>query len=320
MNVRSVRRGLLLAIFASAAVFAVLAFVSNGSAVLGAARRIPAASLVAMLALTTVALHVRAIRWRLLMGTVGYLSSGADARFLQLGTQMMSVTPGRLGELMKPWMARDMVGMPMSVGTALVFTERMADLIAVCVLSLGGVTIIGGGWIAPVSAFALVVGAAVLTSSEWFHARAIAVLSRSSKFGRYLGAAQEVARAIRSTLSLRVSAWSVPFSAVAWGIEGFGFALCLKELGVTHLGVLAAVSIYAISTLAGALSFLPGGIGLTEVSMAGMLIAAGVDPAAASAATLITRLVTLWWGVGIGWLTLASRPSMLARLSNGDEP
>ena len=48
--------------------------------------------------------------------------------------------------------------------------------------------------------------------------------------------------------------------------------------------------------------------------MAGILIAAGMDPSSATVATLITRLTTLWWGVTLGWLVLATRPSLFRKL------
>ncbi|MGB4441737.1 MAG: lysylphosphatidylglycerol synthase domain-containing protein, partial [Coriobacteriia bacterium] len=85
------------------------------------------------------------------------------------------------------------------------------------------------------------------------------------------------------------------------------------------LGVLAEVSVYGVATIAGAFSFLPGGIGLTEASMAGILMAAGMGASAASAATLVTRVATLWWSVGVGWVALGSRPTVL-RAVLGHEP
>lgn len=44
-----------------------------------------------------------------------------------------------------------------------------------------------------------------------------------------------------------------------------------------------------------------------------------MNPAIASTATVITRVATLWWGVGIGWAVLATRPSVLRSvLAMGD--
>jgi uncharacterized protein (TIRG00374 family) len=69
--------------------------------------------------------------------------------------------------------------------------------------------------------------------------------------------------------------------------------------------------IYASTTIVGALSFLPGGLGVTEGAMTMLLVrgAVGLDGAAAFDATLLTRLATLWFAVllGLGCLVVARR-------------
>ena len=67
-----------------------------------------------------------------------------------------------------------------------------------------------------------------------------------------------------------------------------------------------AVFTLSFSTVIGAVSTLPGGLGAVEVSMTGMLILLLALPAStATAATLIIRFATLWFGVALGlsvWL------------------
>ncbi|MBN2847110.1 MAG: flippase-like domain-containing protein, partial [Coriobacteriia bacterium] len=70
----------------------------------------------------------------------------------------------------------------------------------------------------------------------------------------------------------------------------------------------------AASTIIGAFTFLPGGIGLTEASLAGILVAAGMEAPSAAAVTIVVRSATLWWGVAVGWIALATRPKVLERL------
>jgi uncharacterized protein (TIRG00374 family) len=72
------------------------------------------------------------------------------------------------------------------------------------------------------------------------------------------------------------------------------------------------VFILAFSTVVGAASALPGGIGAAEVSIAGMLtLLAGITPAAASAATLLIRLATLWFGVLLGLVVWILSPELI---------
>jgi uncharacterized protein (TIRG00374 family) len=93
---------------------------------------------------------------------------------------------------------------------------------------------------------------------------------------------------------------------VAWLAECVGFALIVSGFPGTQVPLSLAILIYASTTVAGALSFLPGGLVVTEAGMAWLLESArGADQATAAAATILTRLATLWFAVVIGLVALA---------------
>ena len=73
--------------------------------------------------------------------------------------------------------------------------------------------------------------------------------------------------------------------------------------------------IYAGTTIAGALSFLPGGLGVTGGAMTLALVegTSKLDAATALTATLLTRLATLWFAVVIGVALLAVARRRIAR-------
>jgi uncharacterized protein (TIRG00374 family) len=60
------------------------------------------------------------------------------------------------------------------------------------------------------------------------------------------------------------------------------------------------VFVYALSMLAGALSFMPGGLGGAEGVMVALLLWQGMGNADAVATTILIRLTTLWFAVCIG--------------------
>ena len=82
-----------------------------------------------------------------------------------------------------------------------------------------------------------------------------------------------------------------------------------------------AVFTLSFSTVIGAVSTLPGGLGAVEVSMAGMLILLLTLPAStATAATLIIRFATLWFGVGLGLSVWLISKDLLLLESDQSEP
>ncbi|MDO8847573.1 MAG: lysylphosphatidylglycerol synthase transmembrane domain-containing protein [Coriobacteriia bacterium] len=307
-------RALVFAVLASALVYAVMVALSDGPAVLDAFARIPAALVVLLVGMSTAAYVARGLRWGWLMRRLGYPVSTRDALYLHFAGQTMSVSPARVGEVLKPWLAREVTGMPMSVGIALVFCERVADLIAVCILALGALSLVGGDiWVLVASLIAVMAGTA-LASSEWFHRVVLRVLSRQAWARHHQEALASMSETVRTSLAWRTLLLAVPVSVFAWGLEGVGLWLLVREAAPGALGPWATVSVYAVATLVGAFSFLPAGIGLTEASLAGVLVASGLHPSAAAASTLVIRVTTLWWSVACGWLALGTRPALSRRL------
>jgi uncharacterized protein (TIRG00374 family) len=109
-------------------------------------------------------------------------------------------------------------------------------------------------------------------------------------------------------LQWRILLISTLISVVSWFGECVALYYVLLGLGIpgTFDLLLIATFVFAASTLFGLVSFLPGGLGVSEASSTGMLsflvpMAAGP----ATVATLIIRFCTLWFGVSLGALALA---------------
>jgi uncharacterized protein (TIRG00374 family) len=99
----------------------------------------------------------------------------------------------------------------------------------------------------------------------------------------------------------------------SWACE-VRFALIVNAFPGAHIDLPLAMAIYAASTIAGALSFLPGGLGVTEGGMTILLVeTAHLDHSIAFNATLLTRLATLWFGVLLGMVLLAIARTRISR-------
>ena len=93
---------------------------------------------------------------------------------------------------------------------------------------------------------------------------------------------------------------STAFATVSWFFECLAFYFVVRGFPGAHIDVLSATAFYAATTVAGALSFLPGGLGVTEAGMLTLLRRAGIEKPIAAAATFVTRAATLWFAVALG--------------------
>jgi uncharacterized protein (TIRG00374 family) len=93
-------------------------------------------------------------------------------------------------------------------------------------------------------------------------------------------------------------------SALSWFCECLAAYVCVRGLRL-DLSLPDTVVAFSLGSLAGAASFLPGGLGVAEASMTGLIRVLGdVSRAAAAAATVLIRLATLWYGVALGLIGL----------------
>jgi uncharacterized protein (TIRG00374 family) len=112
---------------------------------------------------------------------------------------------------------------------------------------------------------------------------------------------------------------AVSLGTISWLGEGIGMYYVLLGLGVPAgwdtLSI--AVFVLAFSTVIGAVSALPGGLGAAEASIAGMLVLLlGLTRDTAAAATLLIRFATLWFAVILGLIVWVAARQFLFTTSS----
>jgi uncharacterized protein (TIRG00374 family) len=127
--------------------------------------------------------------------------------------------------------------------------------------------------------------------------------SRLPVIKNYISGLQEFYESSYSLFRPRAVVVAVGIGVISWLGEGIGMYFILVGLGVTSgWGTLsAAVFVLAFSTVIGAVSALPGGLGAAEASIAGMLVfILNLSRGTAATATVLIRFATLWFAVAIG--------------------
>jgi uncharacterized protein (TIRG00374 family) len=265
------------------------------------------AAILAALGLAAMNYVIRFGRWELYLRTVGVaIPRGLSAHVFVAGFSM-SITPGKVGELLKAVLLRDAAGVPVETTAPVVIAERVTDLVALVGLGLIGVATYGvAREMVAAAAIVVLLGLIVLSWRPLAHG----ILDRLAKVNTFSKLVPR-ARAFYDRLATLVHPWPLTWAtllgAAAWLCECVGFAIVVRGFEGAHVSLGLAMLIYAATTVAGALSFLPGGLLVTEASMTLLLInsADGVDQATAVAATILTRLCTLWFAVLLGVVALA---------------
>ena len=216
----------------------------------------------------------------------------------------LTTSPGKVGEMLRSVLLKPH-GVPPAASVAAFFAERVSDLLAILVLAAVGLwayaparPVVGLALAAVVLALLLVQWTALIAAIDrWAQVR-------PQNWARLVVKLCEVVLHFRRCFSLPAMSMGLVLGTVAWFAEGLGFWWLLVALD-HPLPMSTAVFIYAFAMLVGALSFLPGGLGGSEAAMIALLSLNGFPEASAVTATLICRLATLWFAVGLGALFLA---------------
>ncbi|MFO7567468.1 MAG: lysylphosphatidylglycerol synthase transmembrane domain-containing protein [Enhygromyxa sp.] len=244
------------------------------------------------------------------------LSLGRSLEIYLAGLSM-SVTPGKVGEVLRSVLLRASNGVPFTRTAPIVIADRLSDVVALVVLTLIGISDFPEYLPHVIAALVLVAtGVVILGSPRLFGG----LLDWLGGFRRLAGLAHKTRELVGSSaalLELRRLALLSAISVLGWGLECVGYWLILNAFPGVEASLRLCVFLWSATTLLGALSFLPGGLGATEGSL-GLLVARfaiGVSSPVAVASTLLIRLCTLWYGELVGAvavLTFMRNPQLRA--------
>lgn len=291
-------RALLLSVLVSALGYLVFALVSGWREVAAAIAQAGLFGLMFVLTLSLTNYGLRFARWQLYLHTLGHRIPWRTSLHVYLAGFALTATPGKAGEAFRGVLLKRH-GVPYPDSFAAFVSERLSDLVVIVLLAFFGmalypkaaplILLAGGGGIL----FLM-----LLSQPQWFPRlqRRMPTTNLVQPWIRYgVEILQQASRCHR----LRTLTLATILGLAGWTAEVIGFFLILHWLNL-DVSIVFAAFVFAVSVLAGALSFTPGGLGSTEAVMIGLLLWKGVALPDATAATLLIRACTLWFAVVIG--------------------
>lgn len=251
---------------------------------------------------------LRIARWQYYLQCIDVSVPFGESATVFLAGFVMSVTPGKVGEVFKSLLLYEARGVSIARTAPIVIAERLTDLTALVLLTaVGSLAFEHGVYVA--AAGAVVVAIMLLVFAYRPLGEAL------FKYGERIGPIARIAHKLREAYeSLQTMLRPGPLffgtllALCAWGLECSALLAIVDGFPGLKLSWDAAAFAYSASTIVGALVMLPGGLGVTEAGMTGLLQSLGgphMTKEVATAATILTRLATLWFAVAIGMAALA---------------
>lgn len=300
------RRKIIVSIMSAAALYLAVVLYTGHEQALMAFKKIGLWGWLLLIASSFTSYCVRYIRWQYYLKLNGHYLPLHVNFLYYLSALALTTTPGKAGETIRSVLLRPH-GVPYHTSLACFVVERFLDLMVVTLLSFLILSVYQGYAYFALVVLAVLVAVLPFIRSEilhtflwtWHHKH------KASRLGHVVGHIHHLLQYARKLLLAKNLYIGLSLGLLAWGIQGLAFYYLLGMLDF-NAGLAMAMGIYALSLLAGAASFVPGGIGSTELVMGLLLSAMGADSTVVITAPLINRLSTLWFAVSLGLIASGS--------------
>jgi hypothetical protein len=282
-----------------------------------------------------------ALRWKWFVDASGHETRFKDIALISIvGQALNSITPAARmgGEPVRAYLLKKRTGVPIESGMASVVVEKITDVAAFCFivfLALVYAVYVGHPW----HVIALLLASLAFAFSVIFALFYVSFLNRieshriTGLMDKYKGITDRLPLVSQYKNRLRQNldsyywsvnriantrdAWTVGilFSLGYWLMEvlrAYILFVAFTPPGQEMASAALIVSAIVISTIAGSVPFLPGGLGVVEGTMIVIYSTSNISSVTAGLVTLIDRLLSYWLVILVGlpmawYLGVASR-------------
>jgi len=260
----------------------------------------------------------RFLKWDYYLSIVKVKMKKLDSLSTFMSGLIMSVTRAKLGEVLKSVLVKEITGEPISKTAPIILAERITDFLSLLLIAIVGAFVFdyGGNLTIIVAAFFVLI--IFIISNKKIALPIINFSERIPLIKKYIHNIHSAYESSYQLLKLKPLFLMTLLSLVSWGFECWGYYIVLLNFNV-DFGILWASFSYSFSTIVGAISMLPGGLGLTEGSLTFLLVQKKVPVDISVATTFIIRVVTLWFAVLVGIVSLTLYQKRFGKLKIDSE-
>lgn len=245
----------------------------------------------------------RFIKWHYYLNILKIKLPYKESFLIFLSAFTMSVTPGKMGEVLKSYLLKEENGTPVSKSAPIVLAERLTDFVSIVLLCLIGSYVFNYGRIIILIIGLVFILTIIFLSIRSFSLKMIGILEKISFLKKHTEKIRTAYESIYQMIKIEPLIIATIISLISWFFECLGFYIVINVFSHSsgmEISLLSSTFIYAFSTLIGAIAMLPGGVGVTEASLTGLLVYSKIPKDISVASTIMIRLATLWFAVLVG--------------------
>ena len=292
---KSLIRKTILMIMIGMAILVIFVFVGDFASIQNSISRLSVFSVVLALFLALMSFFLRFAKWHYLLGVIGVKLPKKESLEIFFIGLSMSITPGKVGETLKCYLVQQKTGKPFWMTLPVIIVDRVADFVSMILLISFGIFLFDFGVVPFLLICSVLIVGLLVLKTDFFQG----ILKKWTKnFKRAEAIGQLVDNSKRLTKAVPFSFITI-LSIIVWTIEGLAMFVLVKQLQL-DLSFIHTIFVFSLGAVAGGISMIPGGLGVAEGSMTGLLLYFNVGKSDAVSLAVLIRLITLWFGVLIG--------------------
>jgi uncharacterized protein (TIRG00374 family) len=259
---------------------------------------------------------LRGWRWVFLLRGTGYAIRPRDGtEIIFLSWLVNCLVPAKLGDIYRAYLLK--INSPVSLSRTFgtVFIERILDLFAIAVLGLGAGFVSFRTGLPPIvqALFAFGVGVVVILAAALLTMRNFGrrIIQRLPLPHRVVEFYDRFEQGVFGAVGLRQMPRLLILTALIWSTEAIRLFLVVEALGIpgVHLGISGSFFVALCGSLLTAVPLTPGGLGVVETGVVGILTAVyGLGASTAVAITLVDRTISVLSIIVIGSVVYVVSP------------
>ncbi|MCF8355599.1 MAG: flippase-like domain-containing protein [Melioribacteraceae bacterium] len=301
--IQKLKKNILISLAAAAVIYIGFTIYADFNSVLNSFSQFTLFLLPILLLLSYLNYYSRFLKWHYYIKLLKIPLKFRDSYSIFMSGLVMSVTPGKMGELLKAFLVKQITQEPVSKTAPIILAERITDFISLIILALVGAYVFDQGKVIVIGTGIFFILLIVVISQKKWALKLISLLENIKFLKKYIVKVHQMYESSYKMLQPKPLILMTILSFASWFFECYGFYLILNDFAL-NVSLIWATFVYSFSTIIGAITMLPGGLGVTDGSLTLLIQQGGASTEVAVASTFLVRAVTLWFAVIVGAVSI----------------
>jgi len=259
--------------------------------------------LILIIGLWSIAILVRTFRWHFFLKEIDNKVPFRTNIIYYLSGFALALSPGRLGEIIRSPYLKKNYNISISKSASIVFVERFYDLLGIIIVLTIGLIFVEFDRTVVLAPIVLVIILLLVFKNKFLFSKILEKLSKIKRLKNIQSSYEESYDSIHKLIKTKFIILGIVTSTATYFFQTLAVYLIILSLS----GIITIQKIFVIyptSMFASAITLIPGGIGVFEGGMIGLLSIYGLNYEIAITTSILIRIIGLGFFSAIGMICL----------------